>query len=251
MLFLVHSLSTKLSEKECFFMATNSKEKQREYDEKRRGRVKNWNYIVYPDSAPNNWVELLNDMHLKWIKSPLHDKDVNPTGEPKKSHYHITIMFDAAKTYDQAKEISTMLNTVKPEKCNSVEGSVRYMIHLDNPEKYQYNRNDIVGFGNVEVSKYFELSTNQKYALIDEMFDFIAEYGVTEYIDIRYYARNERPDWNEVLHTNSYEIIEFIKSQRNSNRRPINPVTGEMYYEDNQGNNVTENEEQNQECADE
>lgn len=211
-------------------MATNTKEVQRKADEKRRGdRTRNWNIIVYPESAPENWREIIDDLHIKWIESPLHDKDVNPTGEPKKPHYHITLIFESNKTYEQVRQLTEQLNTVIPQKCQSVEGSIRYMSHTDNPEKYQYDRNKIVAHGNVELDRYFAMTTSQRYALIDEMAQFILDYDVVEFMDLKLYAMKERPDWNEVLHSASYEIINLIKSRRHGERKPINPVTGEMY----------------------
>lgn len=211
-------------------MATNSKEVQRRADEKRRGiRTRNWNIIVYPDSAPENWRDILDDEHIKWVESPLHDKDLNPTGELKKAHWHVILIFESNKTYEQVKELTDRLNTVVPQKANSVEGSIRYMIHIDNPEKYQYERSDIKAHGGIDVNKYFEMTATQKYALIDEMAQFIIQYDVVEFMDLKAYAMSERPDWNDVLHGASYEIINLIKSRRHAARRPVNPITGEMY----------------------
>ena len=57
---------------------------KKRYDKKRAGqRTRNWTFIVYPESAAENWRELLDEEHLEWIESPLHDRDVNATGEPK------------------------------------------------------------------------------------------------------------------------------------------------------------------------
>lgn len=211
-------------------MATNSKEVQRKADEKRRGeRTRNWNVIVYPESAPENWRDILDQEHIKWVESPLHDSDLNPTGELKKAHWHVLLQFDSNKTYEQVKELTDKLNTVTPQKCNSVEGSVRYMAHIDNPEKHQYDKSLIIAHGNIDIQKYFEITLSQKYELIDEMAQFIIQYDVVEFMDLKAYAMSERPDWNEVLHGASYEIINLIKSRRHGARRPVNPVTGEFF----------------------
>lgn len=211
-------------------MAKNSNEVQKRADEKRRGqRTRNWNIIIYPESAPEDWPEKLDNLHVKWIQSPLHDSDLDPTGEKKKAHWHILLIFDSNKTFEQVKEITDMLNTVVPQKCNSVEGSVRYMIHIDNPDKYQYKREDIIVHGNIDIHSYFDITLSQKYALIDEMAQFIIQYDVVEFMDLKAYAMAERPDWNEVLHGSSFEIVNLIKSRRHGNRRPLNPVTGEIY----------------------
>ena len=46
---------------------------------KKNGRYRNWSWIVYPESAPENWRSLLDETGEKWIESPLHDKDINET----------------------------------------------------------------------------------------------------------------------------------------------------------------------------
>ena len=42
-------------------------------------RSRNWNIIVYPESAPADWKDLLVQ-EVSFVCSPLHDKDVPPTG---------------------------------------------------------------------------------------------------------------------------------------------------------------------------
>ena len=44
-------------------------------------RTRNWTIVVYPDSAPDNWRTILDDFHIEWIESPLHDNDINGDGE--------------------------------------------------------------------------------------------------------------------------------------------------------------------------
>ena len=56
-------------------------------------RARAWTFIVYPESAPENWRDVLDGFHLQWACSPLHDRDVNATGEPKKAHWHILLSF--------------------------------------------------------------------------------------------------------------------------------------------------------------
>lgn len=209
-------------------MATNSKEVQKRADEKRRGtRSTSWNVIVYPESAPSNWREMLDEEHIKWAESPLHDKDTNPTGESKKAHWHVLLVFPSMKTLEQVKEITSCLNTPIPQKCNSVEGSIRYMAHIDNPEKYQYDKADIVGHGGFDVAKYFELTTTQKGVCVDEMCMWIIENNITEFMDLKVHAMRYNPSWNEVLHGSCYELVNFIKSRRHAGRNPIDVMTGE------------------------
>ena len=44
------------------------------------GRSQIWAFIVYPESLPDNWLDILRDLHTIGAISPLHDGDYNPTG---------------------------------------------------------------------------------------------------------------------------------------------------------------------------
>ena len=126
-------------------MATNSKAVQKKADKKREGvRTRNWGLVMYPDSCPPNYIEILNDTHTPYLISPLHNKDVNADGKHKKDHWHLLLMFSSVKTAEQVQEIADKLHTPPPEKIANLKGAVRYLDHRDNPEKAQYNSKDIV-----------------------------------------------------------------------------------------------------------
>lgn len=97
------------------------------------GRTRNFATVVYPESASGDWMEKLADLKIKAFVSPLHDKDKNPDGEPKKAHYHVILMFDSVKSVEQVKEITDEIGGVGVEKINSLRGYARYLIHADNP----------------------------------------------------------------------------------------------------------------------
>ncbi|WP_225354628.1 Rep family protein, partial [Ligilactobacillus murinus] len=58
---------------------------------KKDDRARTWTFIVYPESAPENWRDLLDEYHVPWVESPLHDKDINPDGTVKKAHWHVIL----------------------------------------------------------------------------------------------------------------------------------------------------------------
>ena len=39
-------------------------------------RTRNYAPIIYPDSAPENWLDILSDFHVQAFVSPLHDSDL-------------------------------------------------------------------------------------------------------------------------------------------------------------------------------
>ena len=181
-------------------------------------RTRNWVFIVYPESAPENWEDILNENHIQWICSPLHDKDINPTGEVKKPHWHVIVLFEGVKTYTQVKEISDSVMAAPPKPVASLKAHVRYFAHLDNPEKAQYSIADIRPYGGVDIANLLTPSSAERYTYIDEMCDFIEDNDITEFRQILNVARKGYKDtWFPILCDNSaYVIGQFIKSRRHS-----------------------------------
>ena len=180
-------------------------------------RTRNWSILVYPDSAPENWRELIDDLHIEWIESPLHDRDVNSsTGEIKKAHYHVDLLFSGLKTYEQVVEVIEPLNCPSPKRTLSVKGSVRYMAHLDNPEKFQYDPADIVAHGGVDLADLLKPSATERYGMIREMCEYVRENRIIEFQELMDYAMAEKFDsWFPLLCDNSaYVVGQYIKSQR-------------------------------------
>ncbi len=181
-------------------------------------RVRNWSFLVYPDSAPENWRDVLDDLHIQWVESPLHEFDVNPTGEVKKPHWHVLLLFEGKKSYSQVKEITASVNATVPQICQSSKGLVRYMAHLDNPDKYQYPASQIIAHGGVDVQDLLKPTAASRYVLIREMTQFVIEKGITEYYQLFEYAMANRfDDWFPLLcDSATYPMNALIKSLRNS-----------------------------------
>ncbi len=57
------------------------------------------------------------------------------------------------------------------------------MIHMDNPEKYQYSRDEIIGHNRAEVESYFELTYTNRLTLMKDIITYIYENEVTNYAD--------------------------------------------------------------------
>lgn len=167
--------------------------------EKKEKKSRAWNAILYPDSLPDRWQEILDETHLQWCMSPLHDKDINADGEPKKPHYHVTVVWDGPTTYKAAKELfHETLNGAVPQPCFSLRGSVRYMAHLDNPEKYQYSINDIVGHGGIDLDELLKPSEAYQQELLGRMTDWILENRCENFALFMAYCRCEHEDWFEI-----------------------------------------------------
>lgn len=176
-------------------------------------KTRNWGTIVYPESAPENWQEILADLRVAAFVSPIHDKDKNPNGEPKKAHYHVMMMFEGPKEQNLVKSLMEKFGGVGCEYINSARSNARYFCHLDNPDKAQYKVEDVKCFGG---ANYTELiaTPGDKYKLIAEMMDWCETYSVEAYSDLITWARVNREDWFQCLCDNgTYVMKEYLKSK--------------------------------------
>lgn len=176
-------------------------------------RLRNYATIVYPDSAPDNWMGILGEMCIPAYVSPLHDKDKNPHGESKKPHYHVLLAFDGKKSLKQVVEIISQINGVGCEKVLSLRGYARYLCHLDNPEKTQYSVEDVCCFGGADILSAISLPVD-KYKILIDIMQFVDDNCLYSYAKLLQYCRDNRMDWFRVLcDSGTYVIKEYLKSR--------------------------------------
>lgn len=204
-------------------------------------RVRNWCAVVYPSeewykkhrpdgpydgcdgwgSAPNDWMQRLDALNLKWTCSPLHDMDTDDDGCIKKPHWHIVISYGGNKSFEQVKDDLKELNCPIPQICRDVRSSVRYFVHLDHPHKYQYKQEDILNFGGFDTADCFKFSKSESDLFTLEMANFIEENNIFEFADFDSYCRRERSDtWYRVL---SDQKTMYFKTLINSYRNKYAP----------------------------
>jgi hypothetical protein len=144
-------------------------------------KKRHWGYVVYPDSAPNNWRDILQQSGLQCAISPLHDADVNADETEKKPHWHIIMCWSGPTTYGVAKAMADKLCAPIPQPLESVRGYYRYLTHKDNPEKVQYNERDIVCINGFNIADYIELTRTEITSIKRALVDFIRDENITEY----------------------------------------------------------------------
>lgn len=146
---------------------------------------RNWAFVVYPDSLPENYEEIITDTGLPMAFSPLHDRDINPTGEEKKPHYHVICYYSNTTTFESVKKnVTDRLNGTIPIKLESLRGMFRYHLHLDNPEKFQYNDSDRKFYNGFDVHKVGEYTYTEISNMLKEIQQFIIKNKITEYSDL-------------------------------------------------------------------
>ena len=178
-----------------------------------RGRTRNYATVVYPESAPANWLDILKEQFIPGFVSPLHDSDMNPGGESKKPHYHVLLTFEGVKTVEQAQAVFSLIGGVGCEVVQSVRGYARYLCHLDNPEKAQYSPDCVVSLCGADYVSTIGLVTD-KYKAIREMILFCDEHQMYSYADLLLYCSEQRYDWFRVLCDNGTVVMkEYLKSR--------------------------------------
>ena len=220
-------------------MSKNNNERKQKYDEKRAGqRTRNWTAIMYPDDLPDDWYKMLDDAHVRWIQSPLHDSDVNADGSPKKPHYHVLLMFDAVKRKQQVCELfgrlygysdnDSIIGVAAPQIVSDRCALVRYMAHLDNPSKHQYDVADIVGHNGADPAELLRYSQTETINMMVAVEEFIDENNITELSDLSAMIRYEHPEWYTLVATKcTVYFAAYITSRRHKLAR-IDPDTGEI-----------------------
>lgn len=179
---------------------------------KGRGRLRNFATVVYPESAPENWLERLDGLHVPAFVSPLHNQDVNPDGSPKKAHWHVLIMFAGVKTQEQAQAVISAIGGVGCESVSTVRGYARYLVHADNPEKAQYSKSDVRAFSGADYDAITHLPTDDV-KMVREMMEYIRVNQIASFAQFADVCAVDHEEWFRALVTKStYFIKEYIKS---------------------------------------
>lgn len=177
-------------------------------------KTRNYATVVYPESAPENWKQLLEENFVPAFISPIHDRDEDPTGESKKPHYHVIIMFDNTKVPDQAREIFDLIGGVGCEIVKSLRGYARYLCHLDNPDKAQYSVDDVRSLCGSDYTSVIGLAID-RYKAFQDMIDFCERYNIIAFDHLVLYARHRRMDWFRILcDSGTIMMRNYIKSRK-------------------------------------
>lgn len=176
-------------------------------------KKRNWGAVIYPESAPEDWKEILKIKGLTFAVSPLHDSDINPTGESKKEHYHIILCFGSPTTFNNVKEILDELNQPIPIPLESVRGYYRYFTHKDNPEKHQYNDKDIELYNGFDVTDV--LNSFEVFEALKNIQLLIIEHEILEYSYLLdYLMANDLPEMWNVASSHTLFLNTYITSKR-------------------------------------
>lgn len=173
--------------------------------------------MAYPESLPADWIDQLKQSGLKVAISPLHDRDTNPTGEPKKPHYHVIVSYEGPTTYSNVEKLTSRLNQPIPQPLEQVRGYYRYLTHEDNPEKAQYDKADIQLLNGFDIRDYVEMTKSEVTRYLREVQQFVMDNEILEYaalMEILIQGGEGMKDWYDVASSHTLFFTAYLRSRR-------------------------------------
>lgn len=188
------------------------------------GKARAFAFLIYPESW-QTWESDLKALHMPIVVSPLHDRDVwteadeeqspeHVAGTPKKPHRHAIISWGNSTT------IKAVLNVLEPygvqyvDPVGSYSAYCRYLLHLDDPEKAQYDSLDVVCISGGIPDFERKLTRSEMLAQRDEIMELCVDNCIVEYAILCGYCKDHRPDWREEVYTNTVFWRGYLSSLR-------------------------------------
>lgn len=180
-------------------------------------KARAWTFIVYEDSTDIADFEAnIKDLGRIGLRALYirHDQDKQDDGSIKKTHWHVIIIWENTTTYKTAIDVAQNIADVSYiEPIRSLVGASRYLTHMDDADKYQYDKSDVICVGDVDYSEVIASSRNDRIEL-NAMISYIRENGVIHFDEFSYYCLSENPEWLRILtERNTFYFKNLIQAQ--------------------------------------
>ena len=151
-------------------------------------------FLLYPENLPQNWEDELEALGLRCAISPLHDRDVNKDGTPKKAHYHgIIVAKNPITTQAMRNKLTNVLGKSVASQVQFIKKSIldayAYFTHSTKQakadKKFQYDEAEIKLLNGFDVQRYeTPLDEYDKWALVNEIIDAVIECEIKNIVDL-------------------------------------------------------------------
>ena len=185
-------------------------------------KARNFGFLLYPDSIPNDWKEKLESLGVSMAVSPLHDMDEKKDKDTwnssdvirngkhyKKPHYHVIYIARNPVT------IESVRNKIKRKLGNSsvahveildyIKGSYEYLTHESKDaiakNKHIYDKKDILNINDFDIDRYITLDESQKRELKNLLLDIVDDYNLVNTKDLMAFIRLRGAEFG-ILNTN-------------------------------------------------
>lgn len=108
----------------------------------------------------------------------VHDKDIDINGVPIRKHLHVVLLSSKTLRVKQligilSDSFCTNEENVQVQEVISVAGSIQYLLHLNNKEKYQYSKDCILTNDNDNLESYLIENTSVEKLTTKGLLDMI------------------------------------------------------------------------------
>lgn len=138
-------------------------------------RSLHWALVLYPSEDPTHKLALdyILENYSKYAYI-CHDKDILDDGSTKKVHYHIVVSFSNYRWRNAiAEELKITPNYL--EKIRNLENALKYLIHYNNSNKYQYAIDDVHGTLKQKLEAYINTQDKTESEKVLELLCYIEE----------------------------------------------------------------------------
>ncbi|HHW9824865.1 TPA: replication protein [Staphylococcus aureus] len=172
-------------------------------------KARNFTFIIYPESIPEDWELRLEKIDVPMAISPLHDKDeterkfedlteeeqeiINTGGKVyKKAHYHVLYIAKNPVTSDSVRnKIKRALGNKSIshiEIVDGIESVYKYLTHESKEaikkNKHKYDKEDIIHLNDFDIDRYVFLDESQKRSLKNNLLNIVKTEHVVNVIDL-------------------------------------------------------------------
>lgn len=157
-------------------------------------------FLVYEETAVDNWQKVLKDTHGDYLISPMH----SPDDEQKKPHWHVVYRHPTTITLDCA--LRTIPADIPAnghiEYLRTPRNYQRYLLHLDDPDKEQFDDGvaalTIINNFPVDLSR--DLSAAELREIRRRCFELIRGNDITEYAELIDF----------LIDTDDFEALDYV-----------------------------------------
>lgn len=203
-----------------------------------RDKSRYFTFLLYRDSAPSNYLELLESLNIPMSLSPWHDQDVKTKnftpGEQKlvaqgkvvfkKEHRHCIYIANNPVTANAVRNRLQRLfakYTNKPVVSHvqiittSVENTYAYLTHESKDaiakHKHVYDSKDIVLLSNFDLSRYQVFDTEEQLEVLVNIIGVVKTYGFANVIELQEFVDNNENAFSALGIADFRQFVKVVK----------------------------------------
>lgn len=183
------------------------------------GKYRNFTFLVYPESMPDNFASVLADSGGKGFYI-FHDLDKREDDTDKPAHWHVVVMFENSRHLNSIRKLGLRCGAANGyvEPVGDLNVIARYLCHMDDPNKHQYDPSEVTCFGGADYLELCETKTDKRTKrreVVCQIIKYICENKIYSYSKLFEFCCSCRQDWMDYLLMPSVgrAILEYIKSK--------------------------------------